>query len=586
MQWNKYCLVIIVLSLWATCGWATSLEVENYSFEGPQVDPNAFQALPYIDSWQEADNDSEMSTNTGVFPNPPANSFGYLEHTDGNQLAYLGSEQGNSLSQTLAAQYLPGHAYHLTVGVGISSLYPPSDQSFLDLVLYAVDGNDVTDIASHRLLVSALSGSAVVDFSVTTSVVTPKTAWAGKNIGIAIRSIGLAGGFWDLDNVRVQELQAIPLIVENASFEFPLVDPLAFPALPFVDLWQERDNDLEASANTGVFPNPAPESPGSLLNVDGQQLAFLGSEQGNALEQTLLSQYRPGLAYQLTVGVGVSGLYTPLPENGLELAYYYMDGNEPVDIASEIVQASGYVSTELRDVTVALKAVEPNDAWAGSAIGVAIRSVGPASGFWDVDNVRLNELLPSLHVVENSSFEGPMLDPNAFGVLPFVDNWTEHDLDLQASTNTGVFLNTPLGAENHVVNADGIQLAYLGSELGNALEQDLSVSYEAGYGYRLTVAVGVSAQFPPVEGNTLEVVMYYYDGNEPVTVASESVPATGLSSTKLKDVSVYVPTVQPDQDWAGYPIGLALRASGPAGGFWDLDDVRLGIHGQDIVHME
>ncbi len=62
MQWNKYCLVIIVLSLWATCGWATSLEVENYSFEGPQVDPNAFQALPYIDSWQEADNDSEMSS--------------------------------------------------------------------------------------------------------------------------------------------------------------------------------------------------------------------------------------------------------------------------------------------------------------------------------------------------------------------------------------------------------------------------------------------------------------------------------------------------------------------------------------------
>jgi hypothetical protein len=47
-----------------------------------------------------------------------------------------------------------------------------------------------------------------------------------------------------------------------------------------------------------------------------------------------------------------------------------------------------------------------------------------------------------------------------------------------------------------------------------------------------------------------------------------------------------VPTVQPDQDWAGYPIGLALRSSGPAGGFWDLDFVRLGVHGQEIVHME
>ena len=578
--------MIIVLSIWATLGWAASVEVKNPSFENPAVDNNAFPALPLVNEWIEKDNDVEFSTNTGVFPNPAADTSGHLLNTDGNQLAFLGSQQGNGLEQNLTAQYLPGYAYRLTVAVGVSTRFPPLPDNSLELAFYMMDGNEPIDIATQRLTAADLSLLVLIDYSVLTPVVFPNHSCAGKEIGIAIRSIGPAGGFWDLDNVRVQELQAVNVDVQNASFELPLVDSLAFPALPFVDLWQEWDNDLEASANTGVFPNPSPESPGSLLHVDGEQLAFLGSEQGNAIEQDLLSQYRPGMKYQLTVGVGISGIYPPLPENALELAYYYMDGNEPVDIVSETVPASDYVSTELRDVTVTLPAVEPNDAWAGSAMGVAIRSVGPASGFWDVDNVRVTELLPSLHAIDNDSFEGPALDPNAFGVLPFVDSWTEYDQDVLGSTNTGVFLNTPMEADNHVINAHGLQLAYLGSEQGNALEQELAVSYEAGYGYRLTVAVGVSSQFAPFQDNRLELVMYYHDGNEPVTVASESVPVAGMSSTQLKDVSVYVPTVQPDQDWAGYPIGLALRSWGPAGGFWDLDSVRLGIHGQEILHME
>ncbi len=34
--------------------------------------------------------------------------------------------------------------------------------------------------------------------------------WAGKNIGVAIRATGLAGGFWVLDNVRLTELPTVP----------------------------------------------------------------------------------------------------------------------------------------------------------------------------------------------------------------------------------------------------------------------------------------------------------------------------------------------------------------------------------------
>ena len=38
----------------------------------------------------------------------------------------------------------------------------------------------------------------------------PDSEWAEKNIGIAIRATGMAGGFWDLDNVRLGESLPVP----------------------------------------------------------------------------------------------------------------------------------------------------------------------------------------------------------------------------------------------------------------------------------------------------------------------------------------------------------------------------------------
>ena len=581
MRKIRLCLVIVMLSFWTTPGWSALVAVENPSFESPQVDPNAFQALPYVDQWLEKDNDSEYSANTGVFPNPDVNSPGHLINGHGSQLAFLGSEQGNSLEQVLAARFQPDYAYRLTLAVGVSGMFPPSELNGLELAFFYIDSNEPVDIASTQVPVTGMSSTGLVDVSLVLPRIRADHAWAGQAMGIAIRSTGPASGFWDLDHVRVEELVCVALDVENASFEAPVVDPNAFQALPFVDQWIEHDNDTEYSANTGVFPNPGPESPGHLLGAQGQQLAFLGSEQGNGLEQVLPSLYRPGFSYQLTVGVGVSSLFPPSAENSLELILYHVDNNEPNAIASQIAIAPDYTSTALRDVTVTLGPVLPHETWASQPIGVAIRSVGPASGFWDVDHVRLSELLPSLPIVENPSFEAPSVDPNDFPVLPFVAQWVEHDQDAEGSTNTGVFLNTSAGADDHVVNAQGLQLAYLGSEHGNALTQELPVSYEAGSTFRLTVGVGVSGQLPPSEENSLEVVLYYVDANEPVDIVSTTVAAQGLSSTQLKDVSVYLPWIQADDAWVGYPAGVALRSIGPASGFWDLDHVRLGMHGSN-----
>jgi hypothetical protein len=374
---------------------------------------------------------------------------------------------------------------------------------------------------------------------------------------------------------------SIPILVVNASFEAPVVDPNGFGAWPFMDGWLELDLDTEASSNTGVFLNTPADSPDSLVNAEGKQLAFLGSQTGNALEQDLRTVYRVGCDYRLTVGVGVSARFPPavaLPADTLEIVLYYLDGNEPKDIVRQTVEPNGLSSTQLQDFSAVLPAVRAGDAWAGKTIGVAIRAAGNPGGFWDLDNVRLTESMPVSIPIENASFEAPSIDPNAFPAVPLVDNWLESDLDTVASSNTGVFANTPPGSPDHQVNADANQLAFLGSQRGNALEQDLTAVYQAGCTYRLTVAVGVSMRFPPssIEPvDTLEIVLYYLAEDEPVDIVRQMVEAEGVSSTQLQDFSVYLSTVQPDDAWAGKNIGVAIRAAGAAGGFWDVDNVRL-----------
>jgi len=379
----------------------------------------------------------------------------------------------------------------------------------------------------------------------------------------------------------VAAAQDLSIAVKNASFEDPLVDPNAFQALPWVDGWLEFDVDQESSLNTGVFANTPADSPGHIGNAHGGQLAFLGSESVNALDQDLGFPYRVGFSYRMTVAVGVSAMFPPAavePVDTLELSFYYLDQNEPVDIVTTVVDANGLSSLELQDFSVELAPVHPNDVWAGQPIGIGLRAAGLPGGFWDLDDVRLMETLPETLDVNNASFEGPVVDPNAFQALPWVDGWLEMDVDTEASLNTGVFANTDANSPGHIVNADGAQLAFLGSEQGNAFEQDLDATFQVNSVYRLSVGVGVSALFPPSTADPcdlLDVVLYYHDGNEPVDIVVQSIDANGLSYMELQDVSVYLPMVTQEDAWADQPIGIALRSRGSAGGFWDLDQVRL-----------
>jgi hypothetical protein len=577
--------VLVFFGSWAAMPvLSASIPIENASFESPVVDPNGFGAVPLVDGWTEIDVDTLFSTNTGVFANTEPNSFDHIVNADGNQLAFLGSETGNALEQDLDAVYKAGCDYRLIVGVSVSTRFPPSaiePVDTLELVFYYRDANDVVDIAHQTVEATGQSYTRLQDFSLQLPAVEAGDAWAGKAIGIALRAAGQPGGFWDLDNVRLIESAPVLIPIENASFESPVVDPNGFGAVPLVDGWTEIDIDTLFSTNTGVFANTEPNSFDHIVNADGSQLAFLGSQTGNALEQDLNAVYKPGCDYCLTVGVSVSTRFPPSviePVDTLELVLYYRDANDVVDIAHQAVEATGQSYTQLQDFSLQLPTVQTDDAWAGKAIGIALRATGQPGGFWDLDNVRLIESAPVLIPIENASFESPVVDPNGFGAVPLVDGWTEIDIDTLFSTNTGVFANTEPNSFDHIVNADGNQLAFLGSQMGNALEQDLDAVYRAGCDYRLIVGVSVSTRFPPsaVEPvDTLELVLYYRDANDIVDIAHQTVEAAGQSYIELQDFFVQLPPVQAGNAWAGKAIGIALRATGQPGGFWDLDNVRL-----------
>ena len=179
--------------------------------------------------------------------------------------------------------------------------------------------------------------------------------------------------------------------------------------------------------------------------------------------------------------------------------------------------------------------------------------------------------------VANYSFEFPVIDPNANLQLaiPLAAMWTELDNDTQASYNTGVFRNKSAGNADHITNPDGEQLAFLGGEVGNSMMQFIEATYQAGKSYELTVSICVSHTAPPSEDDPLELAFLYWDVFTPATIATLQVSSAGLTSTLLDDFKLTLPTVQNSDTWAGKNIGIAIRATGDGGGYWDLDNVRM-----------
>ena len=199
-----------------------------------------------------------------------------------------------------------------------------------------------------------------------------------------------------------------------------------------------------------------------------------------------------------------------------------------------------------------------------------------------------SSLLAGNIYIPNGSFEGPS---TAF-VDTRLDSWqkspTPYWFDESANGPwdqlTGVFLNTPADSTNndHIVNCDQSQGAYLFAMPGVAIFQDLAAAqFQAGRNYNLTVGV-LGNGGGMKNGVTLEIGFYYLDASSnAVKIAATTVTNTSAlfpDRNHLIDFTVALPSVAPTDPWAGKNIGVQIVSTvdfALVGGYWDIDNVRV-----------
>jgi hypothetical protein len=283
-------VVISSMVLWAGSIMAVTINVPNGSFESPAAPSVSPYAGPEMDAWQKSAQpvwyDPAQNQNTpwdylmGQFFNVPFPGV-FIENCEGLQASFFfavpevavfqdyDSLSGTNTTPTHAfnASFNVGSSYDLTVGVigGGGSMQPGVT---LELSLYYYnDSTQKVAIASTSITNSIETfptNTHFVDFQVHLPKVTTNDPWAGKHIGIQILStVGftLAGGYWDLDNVRLAETPPLACTLSspsltNGKFTFTISSE---PGLKF---------EIQAAANFPAAPSDW-ISIGTITNVTG-----------------------------------------------------------------------------------------------------------------------------------------------------------------------------------------------------------------------------------------------------------------------------------------------------------------------------
>jgi hypothetical protein len=409
-----FCAIVVITA--AISAQAGPVAVPNYSFEQPPV-PEGTPAYPVHVAWQQTPKRADYVENppftwnvlTGVFPNTDTNSTDRIDNMDGDQAAYLFSERENGIFQQLDATFATGTSYKLTVGIVNSPNIPPFVGATLAISLYYTNATgDIVTVATTTVTYDTNTfpkGTHLVDFSVKAPAVQNSDPSIGKNIGILIKSTvtdQLAGGVWDLDNVRLVAIHEF-VQVSNFSFENPAV-PSDTPAYPFFNNWQKFPKPAywdETSMGpwdnlTGVFPNPAADQPGHIDNVERAQAAYLFATPGNGFFQDLPTKYELNATYTVTAAIIGSTAIPPTNNTPITIALYYRDGqSNMVTVATKTVEftAQNFPNpTNMVDISANSHAVVPPAPWLNKNIGVYVASAAgfdTAGGVWDVDNIRI-----------------------------------------------------------------------------------------------------------------------------------------------------------------------------------------------------
>lgn len=224
---------------------------------------------------------------------------------------------------------------------------------------------------------------------------------------------------------------AVPSTLAAATVAVELPNPsFELPSTVFVstdiDAWKKapKPDDYDEAGGflwdqlAGVFRNTAPGKPDHIVNCDGSQAMYLFAD---AHVGVFLDPAAPDGTFPATFDVGTSVVLTVAVFGGggnmregtplrLELLHFNGSGERQVVEGLTVLHSAEQFPTTTRffDFQVITPVVKATDPWAGSAIGIGIRSaVDPQSeikgGYWDLDNVRLSitredafQLVPSV----------------------------------------------------------------------------------------------------------------------------------------------------------------------------------------------
>ena len=440
-------LGVVVLLAGAETLRAGNLYLPNASFEAPVVPETSPYAMPDMAGWEKSAQpiwyDPSQNYNTpwadlvGTFYNVPFPGA-FIDNCDGVQAAFIFAVPGvaifqdyNSIdeastnaSHAFNAKFNVGRSYKLTVGVigGGGGMQPGAT---LQLSLYYRDASSNMVIVAATTITNSTTlfptNTNLVDFQVQVSAVQPGDAWAGRNIGVQIAStvgFDIPGGYWDVDNVRLVEEISVP----NYSFEAPVMPETNPYAMPDMNGWEKSAQPFWYNP-TNNFDTPWGDLMGTFYNVpfpgvfidncDGVQAAFMFAlpdvaifQDYNSIDEASTNAshafnvtYTVGKAYALIVGV-IGGGGGMQPGATLQLSLYYRDAfSNMVTVAATTITNSTTLfptNTHLVDFQVQVPNVNATDPWAGQNIGIQLLSTanfGNLGGYWDVDNVRLSEVV-------------------------------------------------------------------------------------------------------------------------------------------------------------------------------------------------
>jgi hypothetical protein len=256
---------------------AADLAIANPSFELPSTPfvstiIEGWQRTPRP-PWYDEGGGFLWEQLTGLFLNPAPGSADRILNCHGDQAAWLFAVPEVGLFQELTgspaapeAAYQAGRSYRLIVGI-LGSGGNMVEGATLDLSLYYRDDAGTPTFLSTTTVTNraGLFGNPkqFLDYEVRTPVVRSTDAWHGRPLGLRFVSTvttDLQGGYWDLDQVRLQ-----------ASAETVLHDPRLVDGHFRFDLEGEAGQVFEVLAAPALTSPPATwERVGTVTNLTGR----------------------------------------------------------------------------------------------------------------------------------------------------------------------------------------------------------------------------------------------------------------------------------------------------------------------------